>query len=300
MTVTTISRPLLSLGTTGPGIRGTANIFMIHQKKSSMHKRICTLAALVLLSITAMAQQPVPSNTVREANVLFSKRQWRIIDLREKQNKRATWPGNPLPKILYESVRTGKLRPYKSDSLRSMYNLESFMRLGTDTEFVETPTDPNDPSITKMDTIVNGFIPEERIKLILVMEDWYFDQKLSTMIPRIIAIAPLYKNKVAGIDLGLQPLCWLRYEDRRDRENDCRDVMVKEFMFNAQNAQSKFSYDDWFQQRLFNSYVIKTSNVHDISIMQDPEVKKKGIEALIEAERIRRQTYEQDANMFEE
>jgi hypothetical protein len=71
-------------------------------------------------------------------------------------------------------------------------------------------------------------------------------------------------------------------------------------MFNAQNSYSRFSYDDWFKQRLFGSYVVKVSNNHDISILQDPEFRKKGLEALIEAARIKQQNYEQDANMFED
>jgi gliding motility associated protien GldN len=266
-----------------------------------MTKKLCYLLAILALCIcNVWAQQPVPPPSVREADVTFSKRQWRIIDLREKQNKKVTWPGNPLSKILYESVRTGKLKPYKSDSLKTFYDIEDFMQLGTDTEIVETPIDPNDPSITRTDTIVNAFTPEDRIHQILVMEDWYFDRKLSTMIPRIIAIAPLYRNKVAGIDLGLQALCWIKYEDRYDKENDCRDILTKQIVFNPQNSRSQFSYDDWFQQRQFGSYVIKTANVYDISIMQDPEYKKNGLEALIEAERVRLQTHQEDANMFEE
>lgn len=266
-----------------------------------MIQKLCYLIVCMLLgSYGAWAQQPVPSAGVREADVTFSKRQWRIIDLREKQNKKVTWPGNPLSKILYESVRTGKLRPYTSDSLRKYYDLEVFLRLGTDTDFVETPIDPDDPTITKLDTIITEFRPEDRIQQILVLEDWYFDRKLSTMIPRIIAIAPLYRNKVAGVDLGLQPLCWLKYEDRLDKENDCRDILIKEIVFNQQNSRSQFSYDDWFQQRQFGSYVIKTSNMHDISIKEDPDYKKGGIDALIEAERVRLQTHQEDANMFEE
>jgi gliding motility associated protien GldN len=259
-----------------------------------------TMLYVGLMLLEANAQQPIPPAGIREADVLFSKREWRIIDLRERTNKVASWPKNPVTKILYEAVRTGQLKPYKSDSLRSAYNIETFMTRGLEVEYIETPIDPEDPTITKLDTIITPFDPEMRIKQLLVMEDWYFDKKLGAMIPRIIAIAPLYKSKVAGIDLGLQPLCWLRFEDRYEKEKDCRDILVNQFMFNAQNSHSRFSYDDWFRQRLFTSYVVKTSNMHDISILQDPTYKKSGLEALIEAERIRQQNYEQDANMFEE
>jgi gliding motility associated protien GldN len=267
-----------------------------------MIKKLSTSIAIYFcgMVLTAFAQQPIAPPALREADVLYSKREWRIIDIRERKNKIAAWPKNPLSKILYDAVRTGQLKAYRSDSLKAYYNIETFMKRGLEEEYIETPIDPDDPTITRLDTIITPFDPQERIKQYLVMEDWYFDKKLSTMVPRIIAIAPLYRAKVAGIDLGLQPLCWLRFEDRFNKEKDCRDVLVNQFMFNAQNSHSKFSYDDWFFQRLFNSYVIKVSNMYDISILQDPTYKKGGLDALIEAERIKRQNYEQDANMFED
>lgn len=251
-------------------------------------------------SYTSTAQQPIPTTELREADIMFSKRMWRIIDLREKQNKKIAWPGNPITKILYESVRTGQLKPYRTDSLRSYYNIETFMKLGEEVEYVETPIDPNDPSITKLDTIFTPFDPEQRIKQLILMEDWFFDKKTSTMLPRIIAIAPLYRKKIAGIDLGLQPLCWLRFDDRLNKEKDCRDILVTQYVFNPQNSRSRFSYDDWFTQRLFGSYVIKTSNMYDVSILQDPFYKKNGLEALIESERLKQQQHEQESNSFED
>lgn len=258
------------------------------------------LLCCVWFTQTAMAQQPIPPPALREADVMFSKRMWRVIDLREKQNKKITWPGNPITKILYESVRTGQLRPYRSDSLRSFYNIESFMRLGEEVEYVETAIDPNDPTITRMDTIYTPFEPEVRITQLILMEDWFFDKKTSTMSPRIIAIAPLYRVKVAGIDLGLQPLCWIRFEDRFNKEKDLRDILINQFVFNPENSRSRFSYDDWFTQRLFGSYLIKTANLHDVSILQDPYYKKNGLEALIESERLKQQQSEREENGFED
>ncbi|MES2781061.1 MAG: gliding motility protein GldN [Bacteroidota bacterium] len=266
-----------------------------------LKKLICMLLLCGVWFVRpAFAQQPIPPPSLREADVMFSKRMWRVIDLREKQNKKITWPGNPIVKILYESVRTGQLKPYRSDSLRSYYNIEAFMRLGEEVEFVETPTDPNDPSITKVDTIYTPFDPEQRIKQLILMEDWFFDKKTSTMSPRIIAIAPLYRVKVGGIDLGLQPLCWLRFDDRLNKEKDCRDILVSQFVFNPENSRSRFSYDDWFAQRLFGSYVIKTANMYDVSILQDPYYKKNGLEALIESERLKQQQSEREENDFQD
>lgn len=246
------------------------------------------------------AQKPVAPQTLREADVLFSKRQWRVIDIRQKQNKKADWPKNPLSKILYTNVLNGKLKPYTSDSLAKTYNLEAFVQRGIEIEYIENPIDPNDPSITKLDTIYNPFIPEDRIKQFILMEDIVFDKKRSVTEVRIIAIAPLYRAKVAGIDLGLQPLCWLKFDDRWANETDCRDILKTQIIFNPENSRSTFSFDDWFAQRMFLSYIIKVSNMYDTSILQDPYYKKNGLEALIEAELIKQEEYRNEADRYED
>ena len=46
----------------------------------------------------------VPWPYLREADVMFAKRIWRIIDTREKQNQPMVWRKNPLSLIFYNSV----------------------------------------------------------------------------------------------------------------------------------------------------------------------------------------------------
>lgn len=255
---------------------------------------------LIAISVNAWAQKPVAPQTLREADVLFSKRQWRILDVRQKQNKKADWPKNPLSKIFYTNILNGKLKPYTSDSLTKTYDLELFAQRGVEIEYAETPIDPNDPSITKLDTIYNPFIPEVKVKQFIIMEDVVFDKKRSVTEVRIIAIAPLHSVKVAGIDLGLQPLCWLKFDDRWANETDCRDILKTQIIFNPENSRSTFSFDDWFAQRMFSSYIIKVSNMYDTSILQDPYYKKNGLEALIEAERLKQEEYRNEADRFED
>jgi gliding motility associated protien GldN len=245
-------------------------------------------------------RETVPPNGLREADVMTSKRMWRVIDLREKQNTVAKWQVAPINKILYDAAASGKLVPYLSDSLKSSYSSWAFIAIGIDTLYQETPIDPNDPTITKTDTIATPFDPMERIDQLLIMEDTYFDKKLSSMITRIIAIAPLYRLKVAGMDLGLQPLCWFKYYDPKNIETDCRDILIKVNMFNKENSRSIFTFEDWFEQRRFGSFIVKSSNLYDVSIINDPEVKKDGLESLIEAGRQKRDLYESDANQFED
>ncbi|MFA6261644.1 MAG: gliding motility protein GldN [Bacteroidia bacterium] len=261
--------------------------------------------SVMLISGMVRAQQeplrPIPPTETREADVMFSKRIWRIIDLREKQNKIICWPKDPITRMLYLGVQSNQLKPYKDDSLRSVFNLEEFAMRGSSKILVRKLVDPNDPEgFYVTDTVMEPFNPEEQIDHLLLMEDWYFDKRMSKEFPRIIAIAPLFNWKVEGYDLGLQPLCWLKFDDRAKKETTCRTILVNHRLFNPVNSRSMFTYDDWFQQRRFSSFIIKTSNMYDINIMDDPDIKHSGLKALIEAERLKRETFERDANLFEE
>ena len=253
------------------------------------------------MSKFAYAQrQTIAPQQLREADIHYSKRVWRVIDLNERINKTATWPKNPLSKILYDAALAGKLRPYKDDSLRQFYDLEKFVRLGSDTVLVRKLVNPQaDDENYRTDTVLDAFNPTQKIKQLLLLEEWYFDKKQGMQRVQIIAIAPLYKKVVSGYDLGYLPLCWFKYYDRTNMETDCRDILVNQAMYNAGNPYQKFSYDDWFEQRLFGSFVIKESNPYDIFLMDDPEVKRNGIEALIEAGKRQHLMMMQDHDEYE-
>ncbi len=254
----------------------------------------------ILQNIVYAQEKPIPNPSFREADVLVSKRVWRIIDLREKQNYKAIWKGSPLNKLLYEAVLNNQLKAYQSDSLKSSYSISYFRMIGGDTLFVKNIIDPNEPDILRIDTVIEIMDPEIRIKHLMLMEELIFDKKYSTSYIRIIAIAPLYRQKFAGEEVGLAPLCWLKYNDRFEKETDCRDILKNKFIFNKENSRSTFSFDNWFEQRQFNSFIVKESNQWDLSIMDDPEVKRNGLHALIEAARIKQEQFEQHQNNFEE
>lgn len=243
----------------------------------------------------------VPWPYLREADVFYAKRVVRIIDVREKQNQPMMWPKNPLSLILYNAVRDGKLIPYMNDSLTSAHNLDEFMRRGSDTDYVETPVDPNDPTITESDTIATPFDPETKIRKYKIYEDWIFDKKESRMFVRIFAIAPMFMLKVAGTEIGEQELCVLKYfRDPSDPDEfDVREVLVNMEVFNRKNDASRITFDDWFEQRMFSSYIVKEANQYDNYIKDYEEFKDNGLAALLDAERIKQELFEFEHDLWE-
>jgi hypothetical protein len=71
-------------------------------------------------------------------------------------------------------------------------------------------------------------------------------------------------------------------------------------VFNPSGNDSKrITFDDWFEQRLFSSYIIKESNMWDLRITDMDEFKTTNISALLEAERIKNSLFEFEHDLWE-
>ncbi|OYU96291.1 MAG: hypothetical protein CFE21_07790 [Bacteroidetes bacterium B1(2017)] len=253
----------------------------------------------VLTSLNKTRERKVvPWPYLREADVFVVKKVERIIDVREKQNQPMAFPANPFSKVLYDAVQNNTLTPYENDSLTSVMSMNKFLSIGLDTEVLTIPMDPDDPSYTRDTFVVNPFYVTDRVKKFRVVELWIYDKTRSQYFVRIISIAPQYELKIGSVNLGWQDLCVLKYYSKDDK--DIRHVNINYDVFNRQNNMVELTFDDWFEQRLFSSYITKVSNMHDLSIRDQTEFKDNGVEALLEAERKQRELIEREENLYED
>ncbi len=228
----------------------------------------------------AVRERPVIAYPyLREADVKFSRRVIRCIDSRQKMNKQLEWPRMPLNRVLYEALVKGDLAAYKNDSLLPTYNTEDFTRRGGQEIIVFYPTDPDDPTIG-IDSPVNIPFGYEKIKKYWVLEDWIFDYKHSVFKPRILAIAPIFAPAYGGATARDQPLCWIKMDE-------LRPLLAGTEMFNRYNDAARLSYDDFFQMRIFDSYIIYESNVFDNNINMFREYEDDGVAALLKSDEIK-------------
>lgn len=238
---------------------------------------------------------PVPYPYLREGDVKFRRRIWRVVDLRQKMNRDLTWPGNPLTRIVYDMALTGKIRPYKDDSLRSWYTPEDVKKVGS-YEVITQIQDyryPGDEFAVK-DTQYWVNPDFDKIQKFMVLEDWIFDYKHSVFKPRIIGLAPMLKFKTStGQDLGEYPMFWLKMDD-------LRPTFAKTEVFNRYNDAMRVTVDDFFNNlRLFDSYIVRHSNQFDRYIADMPEFKDDGIAALLESDRIKNDLFVFEHDLWE-
>jgi gliding motility associated protien GldN len=239
---------------------------------------------------TNITKRVVPYPALREADVMYTKRVWRQMDLREKVNHQFYYPITEIQDraSLFDVVRKavleeGTLTAYGTgpvgtdDEFKyplSAAQVDSLLN-PTTTTMVDTDLDgePDTPTETK------NSITSPEILYFQVKEDWIWDRHRSERYVRIIGIAPMYEKSIGDGDesaKSVQPLFWLYYPE-------CRYVFANSEAFNPFNDAQRRTFEDIFQKRYFASYIVKESNVYDRKISDYA----RGVDGLLEAERIK-------------
>ncbi len=243
-------------------------------------------------------QRVVPYPFIREADVMWYRRVWREIDLREKINLPLYYPTEPIHdrKSLFDVIKQGII----DDGSITAYDVgptaqdDEFTKalLPTEVKAMLTrldTTQTEDINTGEMKTVVTSSeVTSEKIKKYIIKEDWVFDKQRSVMDIRIIGICP--KQEVLGDQgelRGFKPLFWLYFPE-------LRYVLVNWDVFNRGNDAERRSFDHLFWTRQFNSTIIKVSNVYDRNVGQY----KTGIDALLEAESIKADLFDFEHDLW--
>lgn len=245
---------------------------------------------------------PVGERDVEEVNVPYYKRVHRVIDTRQKQNMVVNWPQSRLFDIIHEAALQGPDREngipvYSSDSLYlgSRIHEDSVYRLGgyelQMDIFVDDGTGDFDEGNTK-DTAYYIPLEPENVKKFRILEDWIFDKKYSDFRPHIIAIAPLYNKVSSGVDLGEVPLYWVMMKD-------LDPILAKHRVYNPQNDTKSLSYEQWFDFRMFSSYVVGETNVFGLDFKYLDEYRDAPMEQLFQGERVEDELFKREEDFWE-
>lgn len=225
-----------------------------------------------------------PYASLRESDVMFRKRIWREIDLREKVNMVFASPKSRLITVLTDAIQAGELTAYDASSTKDDVNGDEFSvvlkpeeAMAKFADSVLVPIFDKDGNQTGTVVKAGEFNPDSIVKF-RIKEDWIFDKQRSVFEPRIVGIAPMIKISAAGQAFDEQPAFWIYFPE-------ARHLLVTQAVVNRNNDATGLSYDDIFMKRVFSSYIVKESNPEDLRI-KDYAV---GIDRLYESERVKKE-----------
>ena len=238
---------------------------------------------------------------VREADVMWSTKIERVIDLREKMNQVFYYPLLPindrqnLIDVLMQAINEGTITAYgnatNDDEFQSPMSPSEVELIGIMEGEKMSVEERFDPDLQEyyLDTTYNIFERSE-VKSYRIKEEWFFDKQRSVMEVRIIGICPVIDRKNEdGVYTGKSSLFWVYFPE-------ARKILSKAEVFNhRKNDAARLTYDDIFHKRFFSSRIVKESNKYDRKI----EEYKQGIDALLEAEKIKEEIFNLEHDLWE-
>lgn len=253
---------------------------------------------------TTPARVPIPYQFVRESDVLWSKRIWRIIDLRQKMNYPLYYPTDlmqdreSLVQRLVRAIKYNEINAYDpiDDEFTTRLSYEQVVKnLGAEDK-EQTQLDENGQEVK---VTVKGQIRWGDVKELMVKEDWFFDKQRSVMEVRIIGICPILHRmdfrKTGGDEeqegtLSRIQTFWVYFPE-------ARKVLANTDAYNNFNDAQRITYDDLFWKRNFDSYIIRESNVWDNRAIY--EYTFTGLGTLLESERIKTELFNFEHDLWE-
>lgn len=244
------------------------------------------------------ARKPVPYYHLRESDMMWTKKLWRMIDLREKINHPLYFPTHKMDDrysfidlLLYGIENEGLVvyDPGTDDEFsKPMTSTEIADKFGVrdDTTYVDDP---------ETGETIQKIIKTERnsaeVLRLMLKEIWYFDKQRSMLECRIVGICPIrmFERQATLNEQSTTD------SDSDDKELDQKQVLWAYFpsirpllanheVFNPYNDAERRTFDDIFFKRRFHSYVYQETNVYDNRWIAEF---KFGLDALAESERIK-------------
>lgn len=234
----------------------------------------------------------LPYESIREADIPYMKRIWRVVDTREKMNLVWRAEGAPFFNLIKELVTNGEITAFEDEffkePLTSAQVDEKLFKIDTVSGF---DFDTNTETVN----IVKNVKDWKNVKKFRVKEIWYFDKNYSVFKNRILGISPVLDEYIASIDQTVEvPLFWIYFPEARTH-------LAKSKVFNDNNDMAPMSWADLIDNRFFSSYIYKKSNVLDYRLVDkyDPKSPTKNFDILLESEKIKQELFNFEHDLWE-
>ena len=248
-------------------------------------------------------KKPVPYPYVREADAMYAKIIWRVIDLREKPNLPLYFPTKPIANrwnlitLLLYGIDNEGLTAYGTDDPVNEFKVpltkeQIDLQMGAKVDTLKVP-DANTGEL--VEKVITHERQVEEVKQIEIKEKWFFDKQHSTMQVRILGICQIRlhfrddQNGNPTDDLVKSQTFWIYYPE-------ARNILANHEVFNRFNDAQHISFEDFFYQRRFDSFVFAEANVYNNRNIADY---KSGIETLYESDKIKESLFQLEHDLWE-
>ncbi len=260
------------------------------------------MLAILVVGGPALAQErelsvnPLSVYPILDHDVMFKKRVWRRMDLKEKQNRPFFAFNNEITKIVIEAVQAGILHPYVNDSLKTRMSKEEFLEnlkmpdlggglteeekalgFGDEDEFGDDDgwgsdeegddgwgDEGEDENASSGSNSADYFFPSD-VSVLEIMEDVIFDKRRSRLYYDIQSVKLVIPASVFASTTGLQKeIGVFKYIDLVALFRSIPDEAI---WFNPQNSAEHKNLADAFTLRLFSARLTKIANPENSEIV---------------------------------
>lgn len=231
-------------------------------------------------------RRTVPTQYVREADVMWAKTIWRLVDLKQKFNHHLYFPTQPIGKyksltdVLFGLVKHQGLNIYDENQGDEfglqLTNSDISDRMGGGIESIQV-TEPLTGEMKIVDMRLSTSTTE--VTRYLIKEIWFFDKSRSTMEVRIVGLCPVreyyHDDDLDLINPTFKKIGWFYFPE------------IIQHLANepamSSGGYGSLTYYDIFQSRYFESVIVQEGNTYDNRPISDYAT---GNEALLESKRI--------------
>lgn len=256
-----------------------------------------------------VGKEATPYPPLRESDVVWKCVIWREIDFNEKFNQFFYFPleasdntqgRSSLINLIMKGVRSGDIPVYTDDDLTEVLSLDKAILLlegagkPTEVPVLDADGQPEFDEETgdyKMTTVITpGHFDSATVMKIRLKEYWYIDKQDSRQKVRITGLTFFYDKDLQSGETQQTTAFWIPMDNMQVRK-----LFVNANAYDEDNDVTENSYDNVFINRMFDSYVVRESNVYNRYIHEYLT----GEDAVIESQNIEDKLYNLESDMWE-